>query len=88
VTHAVVIQGEVDPTATPPITQLAEFAHPFMRSEAAGFERAIWMLDDGGQCIQMFLFDSKENAESWSSSKVTLDFPEETLGVYEILFDM
>jgi hypothetical protein len=87
-THAVVIQTTVDPTANPSITQLAEFAHPFLRSEAAGFERAIWMLDDGGKCIQMVLFDSKENAESWSSSKVILDSPEESLGIYEILSDM
>jgi len=87
VTHAVVIQTKVDPTADPPLTQLAPVVGAFMRMEAVGFKRSIWMLDDGGKSMQILVFDSKENAESWSSSKVTLDSPEESLDIYEVLWD-
>jgi hypothetical protein len=81
-----VIQTKVDPTADPFVTQLARDFEAFMRADTAGFERAIWMCDDGGHLIQISVFDSKENAES-SASKVTLDSPGESLGIYEVLWD-
>lgn len=84
-THAVVIQSKVDPTADLAIAQWDQIGVPLMRATAAGFERATMMLDDGGNCILVVVFDSKENAELWSSIQ---NDPEESVGIYAILSDM
>lgn len=94
-THAVVIQtnDSVNPPAGLPITylpitQLAPIVDALMRTEAPGFERLLRMVDeDTGKSMHIVVFDSKEHAESWSSSKVTLDSPEESLDIYEVLWD-
>jgi hypothetical protein len=80
-----VIQTKVDPTADVAIAQWDLMAVPFLRATAAGFERATMMLDeDGGKGILIVVFDSKENAELWSSIQ---NDPEDGVGVYAILSD-
>jgi hypothetical protein len=80
-----VIQTEVDPTADLAIGKWNQIGVPLMRATASGFERAIMMRDEGGKCIFVVIFDSKQNAELWSSIQ---NDPEENAGVYGILSDM
>jgi hypothetical protein len=85
VTHAVVVRTEVDPSADLAIAKWNQIGVPLMRATAPGFQRAIMMRDDGGNCIFVAIFDSKQNAELWSSIQ---NDPEESVGVYAILSDM
>jgi hypothetical protein len=80
-----VIQTKVHPNADQRITQWDQIAVPLLRATAAGFERATMMLDDDGNCFLVVVFDSRGNAELWSSIQ---NDPEESVGVYAIVSDM
>jgi heme-degrading monooxygenase HmoA len=80
-----VIQSKADPTADAAVAQWDLMAVPLLRATASGFEKATMMRsDDGATFILVVVFDSKENAELWSSIQ---NDPEKIVGVYAILSD-